>query len=328
MNEHMDLNKETALRLWTQQFGASQKAIDFAGREIAKAAYNNRSSKFCWNVDHILPQSRGGRTADHNLICCHILTNDEKADRFPCFKANDKAFEIQKRQNHYEIIPKSDSNNVHRNNHAVNLYDAAQGLRYWNSYHSSASDIFIGYVKIAVDIGNPASNDFIYPYKHFLEKIFGKVFLFVEAENTYCSNKRYIFTIIDNNVDTKDKTQNLLDNCVLLNTYSEFFIEQKECSSIKILCGMKCYESMDDYAQHFKTDILNAHMPFQDLGVRGPTLAARAIYNSHTSILAIDKTIIDNTDASKTIDTNYNTRDFYEYNFVFPKLQKDLRNQI
>lgn len=305
----MDLNKETALRLWTQQFGASQKAIDFAGREIAKAAYNNRSSKFGWNVDHILPQSRGGRTADHNLICCHILTNDEKADRFPCFKANDKAFEIQKRQNHYEIISKLASNGVQQNNHAVNLYDAAQGLKYWNSYHESDSDIFVGYVKIAVDTGNSAPNDFIGRYKHFLKKIFGKISIFVEAESTYYRNNRYIFTVIDNNVDTQDKTQNLLDSCVLLNTYSEFFIEQEECSSIKILCGMKCYESMDDYAQRFKTDMLNCRVSLQ-----------------HS--LAIDELIRSNTNAKNEIAANTYTNYFYEYNYVFTKLQKDLEKQI
>ena len=107
MKKLMDLNKETAIRLWVQQFGKRQKAIDFAGREIAKAAYNDRNSNYGWNVDHILPQSRGGKTADHNLICCHIQTNDEKADKFPCFKANEKEFEIQKRQNHYEIVSRN-----------------------------------------------------------------------------------------------------------------------------------------------------------------------------------------------------------------------------
>ena len=65
----MELNKETANRLWVQQFGKKQKAIDFAGREIAKAAYNDRNSNYGWNVDHVLPLSRGGKTADHNLVC-------------------------------------------------------------------------------------------------------------------------------------------------------------------------------------------------------------------------------------------------------------------
>ena len=104
----MDLNKEIANQLWVQQFGKKQKAIDYTGREVAKAAYNDRNSKYGWNVDHILPLSRGGKTADHNLICCHILTNDEKANKFPCFKANAKEFEIKKRQNYYEIEAKTD----------------------------------------------------------------------------------------------------------------------------------------------------------------------------------------------------------------------------
>ena len=101
--QFMDLNRETAMRLWSKSFGKETKVKDFTGREIAKGAYNDRNSEYGWNVDHILPQSRGGKTADHNLICCHILTNDEKADKFPCFVANKLKFEIVKVENHYEI---------------------------------------------------------------------------------------------------------------------------------------------------------------------------------------------------------------------------------
>ena len=105
----MDLNKETAIRLWVKQFGKRQKAIDFAGREIAKAAYNDRNSNYGWNV--------------------------EKADKFPCFKANEKEFEIQKRQNHYEIV----SRNVDQReeeDEAVNFLDVAQGLKCWKQCKS------------------------------------------------------------------------------------------------------------------------------------------------------------------------------------------------
>mgnify|MGYP005768069053 CR=1 FL=1 len=79
-DEIMELNRETAMRLWVRDFGKASKAVDFAGREIVKGAYNDRNSNFGWNVDHILPQSQGGKTADSNLKCCHIFTNDEKAD--------------------------------------------------------------------------------------------------------------------------------------------------------------------------------------------------------------------------------------------------------
>lgn len=143
----MNLNKETAIRLWVQQFGKRQKAMDFSGREIAKAAYNDRNSKYGWNVDHILPLSRGGKTAGYNLICCHILTNDEKADKFPCFKANAKEFEIQKRENHYEFFVK-DADSNEEGNDVINFLDVAQGLKCWKQCKSYSGEIFVGYVKI------------------------------------------------------------------------------------------------------------------------------------------------------------------------------------
>ena len=37
----------------------------------------------------------------------NIKIDDEKADKFPAFKANGKNFEILKVENHYEIKPKS-----------------------------------------------------------------------------------------------------------------------------------------------------------------------------------------------------------------------------
>ena len=105
----MELNRETAMRLWNKTFGKETSAYDFTGRKIVKGAYNDRNSEFAWNVDHIYPQSKGGATNDSNLIVCHVLTNDEKANKFPCFTANKKKFEILKVQNHHEI--KSLSNN-------------------------------------------------------------------------------------------------------------------------------------------------------------------------------------------------------------------------
>ena len=99
----MDINKDTAMRLWAKTFGNKTHVKDFAGRTIDKCAYNSRNSEYGWNVDHILPVSKGGKSTDNNLVCCHVLTNDEKADRFPGFKANGIAFNIVKVENHYEI---------------------------------------------------------------------------------------------------------------------------------------------------------------------------------------------------------------------------------
>ena len=50
--QFMDLNRETAMRLWSKQFGKETKAKDFAGREIAKGAYNDRNSDLVGTWSH------------------------------------------------------------------------------------------------------------------------------------------------------------------------------------------------------------------------------------------------------------------------------------
>ena len=127
----MVINHETAMSLWSKRYGKASKVKDFAGREMLKAAYNDRNSEYGWNIDHILPQSKGGKTTESNLICCHILTNDEKADKFPCFSANGKQFEIIKVENHYEIREKSaeQTQNLNTAEEPINFYDGNQHNR-------------------------------------------------------------------------------------------------------------------------------------------------------------------------------------------------------
>ena len=160
----MDVNKETAMRLWRNSFGKEIEVEDFAGRKMMKGAYNDRNSDYGWNVDHILPQSRGGVTADYNLICCHILTNDEKADKFPCFTANNRKFEIIKVQNHYEIRElKTDDQFDEVEEDDINFYDSAAGVRYFKDLTGIQNKkMFVGSILISLkNVKNTALIDFI-----------------------------------------------------------------------------------------------------------------------------------------------------------------------
>lgn len=314
MKKFMNLNKETAMRLWVQQFGKKQKAIDYSGRQIAKAAYNDRNSNYGWNVDHILPQSRGGKTADHNLICCHILTNDEKADRFPCFKANEKDFEIQRRQNHYEIVGKSSIQKT-QEDETVNFLDVAQGLKCWKQCGSDDEKIFAGYVKIRVELSNE-SNQLLNRYENFLMELFDVENIFVEKCNAGLNSIYYtrcfIFTVIVSDIPTKEDTQNLLDDCITLNTYSTYFTNHTGFKNIQIVCGMKCYDSHFEMSLNCQKDMLEKRVPFQEP-------------------LAIDELIQINTDAKKEqkdVPIQQNLNEFYPYNYVFTKLEKNLEKQI
>ena len=311
----MDLNKETAIRLWVQQFGKRQKAIDFAGREIAKAAYNDRNSNYGWNVDHILPLSRGGKTADYNLICCHILTNDEKADKFPCFKANAKEFEIQKRQNHYEIIAR-DTVQKEEGDDVVNFLDVAQGLKCWKQCKSNNRKVFVGYIKIRVEISNE-SNQLLERYEKFLFELFDTENIFAEDIYSYGrynlwsrqQNRAYIFTVIVGNVPTKEETENLLDDCITLNTYSAYFTSKTGLESIQIVCGMKCYDSCFEMSLYCKKDIVEKQVQFIDA-------------------LAIDELVKINTSAEKKLKNIFPRHGFYPYNIIFTKLEKNLEKLI
>lgn len=324
MKKLMELNKETANRLWVQQYGKRQKAIDFSGREIAKAAYNDRNSAYGWNVDHILPQSKGGKTADYNLICCHILTNDEKADKFPCFKANEKVFEIQRRQNHYEIILKDADQNAERNE-SINFLDVSQGLNCWKQCKVHKENVFVGYVKIRVEAANETaakSASLFDRYGKFLSELFGTESIF--AENTvmgylnsysiYGGSQTCIFTVIVGNIPTKRDTQNFLDDCVVLNTYNDYFVRKHDFKCIQIVCGMKCYNSCYEMSLKCKKDILDKIVQFFSL------------YTSNA--LMIDELVRTNTDAEKELKGISHQNGFYPYNFMFTKLKENLAKRI
>ena len=314
MKQFMDLNKETASRLWVKQFGKKQKAVDFSGRTIVRAAYNDRNSEYGWNVDHILPQSRGGKTADYNLICCHILTNDEKADRFPCFKANGTEFEIQKRQNHYEIMARSGETEDTRDE-CVNFLDAAQGLKCWKQSKSDGKDVFVGYVKIKVETENE-SDQLPERYRNFLCELFGTDMIFVEQQqgSHYLILDRtiriFVYTVIIDNIPTKDDTQNFLDDCVILNTYSSYFTNKTGFNSIQIACGMEHYGSRFEAALYKN---------------RNSILEKRVRFDGE---LVIDELVKSNTSAEKELTGSCSRDGFYNYDFIYTKLKKDLEKNF
>ncbi|MBO7161413.1 MAG: HNH endonuclease [Clostridia bacterium] len=313
MKQSMDLNKETASRLWVKQFGKKQKAVDFSGRTIARAAYNDRNSEYGWNVDHILPESRGGKTADHNLICCHILTNDEKADKFPCFKANGKEFEIQNRQNHYEIIVRSDEEDDPQEE-AINFLDAAQGLECWKQCRADGKDVFVGYVKIKVETENE-SDQLLERYRNFLSELFDTDLIFVEQQQSGFyplpgyAKRSFVYTVIIDSIPTKEDTQNLLDNCVILNTYSLYFTNKTGFDNIQIVCGMEQYDSRFDATLKCKNSILEKRVYFSE-------------------DLAIDELVKINTSAEKELKDTYPQYGFYCYDRIYPQLKKDLEKRI
>ena len=309
----MDLNRETAMRLWNKSFGKETKVKDFAGRTIAKGAYNDRNSDCGWNVDHILPQSRGGTTADHNLICCHILTNDEKADKFPCFNANGIPFEIIKVQNHYEIRHKSNEPKKQKVvSEEVDFFDSAAGVRLFKKLKGVQNKKrFVGNVFVNLhNVTNTAVVDFI-------EELFGDENISYSAKTNYtsfytlgCNARGQNIQVKISNYDMpqKENIAELLDKCVLLNTYlSSYFLESEYISGFDIYYRIDCFDE--------KTKLYGSNLAPAD-----------NLYLQAKNSMFVNELVLINTDAGEKVEKKPYS-DYTEYNYVFTNLSKNLKKE-
>lgn len=309
----MDLNRETAMRLWNKSFGKETKVKDFAGRIIAKGAYNDRNSDCGWNVDHILPQSRGGATADHNLVCCHILTNDEKADKFPCFNANGVSFEIIKVQNHYEIRQKSNGPKKQKDApETVDFFDSAAGIRFFKKLKGVRStERFVGTVHVILhNVVNTAVVDFI-------EELFGDENVSFSAKTNYSAfysagssarGQNIQVKISNYNMPQKEDSAELLDKCVLLNTYlSAYFLECGYINGFEIYYRIDCFE---DKSKMYGYSFEPANYP----------------YSQTKNTLFVNELVLINTDAGEKVEKQPHS-EYTEYNYVFTNLSKNLKKE-
>lgn len=298
------------MRLWNKSFGKETKVEDFAGRTIAKGAYNDRKSEYGWNVDHILPQSRGGTTADHNLICCHISTNDEKADKFPCFKANGTTFEIVKVQNHYEIrLQTKSKSKPKKKDDKTDFYDSASGIRLINllSKHQD-EERFAGTVFVKLqDVTDTAIYDFIQ--------------LLMETEDFSCEAQNQPLYLWNNSqykqnaevvirsdfLSRTDDTSALLDKCILLNTYLKHYF-----LPVGVISG---------YDIHYRVDSFGSSQAmFERFSkVNAPT----RFYGNAENTLRINKLVWLNTEAKENVQWS-NRSEYITYDYYYTNLSKNL----
>lgn len=317
----MDLNRETAMRLWSKTYGKQTRVKDFAGREIAKGAYNDRNSEFGWNVDHILPQSKGGKTADHNLVCCHILTNDEKADRFPCFKANGKRFEIVKVENHYEIQSAARTEKTTKEKEEdpdkINFYDSASGIKLFKRLKGIQNKPrFVGTVFIRLNgIANTAVIDFI-------ERCFDEENISYSMKRNYCASE--ITVIAKNyNMQTKDDISKLLDKCVLMNTYlGHYFVPSNNLKEYDVYYRVDYYKEKTAMFVESQTVDIDAQRSAFDTNVHIRNMEYVYYHNS----LFISELVYDNTDAS--LKAEKSSGQYTEYDVVFKRLSENLDKEV
>lgn len=304
LEKTMVLNRETALRLWNKRYGKATTVKDFTGREMAKGAYNDRNSAKGWNVDHILPQSKGGVTAEHNLAICNIQTNDEKADKFPSFKANGIVFDIVKVQNHYEYRTRKDTPKVEEDDEDVNFMDSASGIRFFKDLKGIQNKPrFVG--SILIRLKNVESTALI----DMIEKYFDKENISYSMSKVYCSDITRI--IVKNyNMPLKDDIAELLDKCIVLNTYlKQYFLPMEYISGYDIIFRADYYEKKEErYIQSQRIDF-------------------REIENTNfDNALFINYMVWNNSEAKEK--RQFSSSSYQEYDYVYTELTKNLEKEV
>ena len=101
------MSKYSIKKLWNEFFGTKERVFDYAGRLMLKSACGDPYSAYHPTVDHIRHITDGGKDIKENIIICHHLTNEEKADSFPHWEANGFRFHAKKAKgstNGYTII--------------------------------------------------------------------------------------------------------------------------------------------------------------------------------------------------------------------------------
>ena len=103
----MSIDENLLKRLWIKRYGNNQWAKDCYGywinfydhgRDCRKRTTPDGRLEDCgWEIDHILPESRGGTDYESNLEFVYHVCNEKKSDKTVYELANGRVYEVRNR---------------------------------------------------------------------------------------------------------------------------------------------------------------------------------------------------------------------------------------
>ena len=84
------MSKYDIKELWEHFYGKMVEVKDYSGRKMYKSALSDPNNPYEPTIEHIRPLSKGGSDVLGNIIICRRDTNEEKANKFPAWIANNQ----------------------------------------------------------------------------------------------------------------------------------------------------------------------------------------------------------------------------------------------
>ena len=148
-----------------------------------------------------------------------------------------------------------------------------------------------------------------------------KEYISVEGD---CVNWTDIVIIARNNyMPLKSEIAELLDKCVLLNTYLSGYFEP--CGYIK---SFDIYFEVDAFDNNFSMypNIKNVKCPNTEYQSYPYKYQLKAGYKPYHNSLFVNGLVLENTEAGQKVTRQANS-EYTEYNFVFTKLSENLKKE-
>ena len=240
-------------------------------------------------------------------------------------KQLDKKFKIIKVENHYEVkeVDNTKNDNIIQKND-TNFFDSASGIRTIKKINKRINRSF-NICSISIKL-NKVNNCAIFD---FVKEIFDNQSMitidYQKKNPNICylaENQQFISTItIHNlNVNSIESVKEILDKCVLLNTYlSAYFVPLNHFSEYDIYLKLFEFDSYDEY--------LSSNI---DFNTKSKDLNNSIFIHKEINDL-INKNKKENNNVQSSIDIlvlGGSFSEWIEYNYVYTQLEKNLNKEV
>ena len=216
-------------------------------------------------------------------------------------------------QNHYEIRKKSkEPIQAQATQETIDFFDSAAGVRFFKKLKGVQNKKrFVGNVLVVLqNISNTAVVDFI-------EELFCDENISYSAKTNYSAFYSYGSSVRGQNIQVKirnydmpqkENSAELLDKCVLLNTYlSSYFLECEYISGFDIYYRIDCFDDKSKmYGSNFES--------------------VDNLYQQTKNSMFVNELVLINTEAGEKVEKKPYT-EYTEYNYVYTNLSKNLKKE-